>query len=186
MLKCWMVILLFSRNTVSTRQTDTIIKWSEGYRLMYSDFAGKRSQSDDSTAPLDRLASINCSIKYELKIVNGKREIHAYATMYPQKSWMRVRDPEVLQHEQEHFDIKEIYARKFEKTLNDSVIKDIADYVNFLTYSFKETFEDLKAEQRKYDAWSKNTPGKDYYYNWINEQLFQPKLRQGLRPLRIQ
>jgi hypothetical protein len=174
MFKC--ALLLFSLiGSPEKNHPDTVIKWTDGFQLNYADFSGLRGGVKDSTSVYDTLAVINCSIKYEIKIGTGKRLICAYGIMNPQKSWMRIKDPEVLKHEQGHFDICEVYARRFEKTINDTSISDVHDYFLFVTDSFKEVISDLKEEQDKYDAWSQNTPGKEYYYKWITEQLSLPK-----------
>jgi hypothetical protein len=174
MFKFVLFIMLFAGNT-ERKQVDTIIRWSEGYRLNYTDFVGNHFAVKDSIVSPDTLAVINCSIKYEIKLADGRRMLHSYAAMDPQKSWMLVKTPGVLKHEQGHFDITEIYARKFEKMVNDTSISDVHDYFIFLADSFKKIMSDLNEEDDKYDSWTKNTPGKDYYYKWINEQLFPPK-----------
>jgi hypothetical protein len=177
MFKFALFIILFAGNTEKKRG-DTIIKWSGSYRLNYTDFVGKQTLMKDSTASPDTLAVIKCYIKYEVKILSGKQVVHGYAAMDPQLSWMKVKTPEVLKHEQGHFDLAEIYARKFEKTINDTTIGDLHDYITFLTNYYKAIINELKAENDKYDAWTKNTPGRDFYYKWINEQLLPPNRAQ--------
>jgi len=169
--------MLFAGNT-EKKQVDTIIKWSEGYKLNITDFGGEHYAARDSFAKYDTLAMIDCFIKYEIKLVSGKRAIHAYAVMKPRTSWMKVKAPGVLKHEQGHFDLTEIYARRFEKTVNDTSIGSLHDYIEFLTAFYKQTMDELQAENDKYDIWTLNTPGKEYYYEWIHEQLFPPKQRQ--------
>jgi hypothetical protein len=174
MLKCALLILVFAGNA-EKKQNDTIIKWSENYKLGYADFAREHFGTKDSLAKYDTLATIDCFIKYEIKLESGKRVIHAFAAMHPQTSWMKVKLPGVLQHEQGHFDLTEIYARKFEKTVNDTSISNPHDYFLFFTEYFKQTMEDLNAENEKYDIWTLNAFGKEYYYRWITQQLSQLK-----------
>jgi hypothetical protein len=178
MFKFALFIILFGGNT-EKRQVDTIIEWSEGQKLNYADFEGTRSGLKDSLPKFDTLAVINTSIDYKIEIGSGKRPIQAFAIMDPKKSWMVVKVPEILRHEQGHFDISEIYARRFEKMINDTIISDARGYFAFLTDSFKEVMDDMKEEQDKYDAWTKNTPGQEFYYKWIGEQLLLPKEGRG-------
>jgi hypothetical protein len=151
--------MLFTGNA-EKKQVDTIIKWSEDYKLNNTDFGSEYFAGRDSHAKYDTLAMIDCFIKYEIKLVSGKRAIHAYAAMKPRSSWMKVKAPEVLKHEQGHFDLTEIYARRFEKTANDTTIASLHDYIAFLTDFYKQTMDDLQAENDKYDIWTLNTPGK--------------------------
>jgi hypothetical protein len=169
------LFMIFFLGHTENKQVDTIVKWSEDYRLSYTDFVRKQASTRDSAAQYDTLALIDCFIKYEIKIQAGKRLIHAYAAMNYHTSWMKIENPDVLKHEQGHFDLTEIYARRFEKAVNDTSIHDVHDYFVFLTDSFKATMDELKGEHEKYDAWTMNPSGKEYYYKWINEQLFSPK-----------
>ena len=171
MFKCVLLIMIFAGNA-EKRQIDTFIKWSDTTQLNYADFKGAQAPPKDSVARPDTLAVINCAIKYEIDISTGRTLIHAYAVMHPEHSWMKVRTPSVLQHEQGHFDIEEIYARRFEKMMNDTLIKDADNYFIFLTDSFKQILADVKEEHNKYDNWTMNNLGKDFYYKWIHDQLY--------------
>jgi hypothetical protein len=172
MSKYWMIILFFSGKNISSRQTDIIIKWSDTTRLTYADFKGAQAPPKDSVARPDTLAVINAEIKYKLDISTGRQKIHAYGIMYPEHSWMKVRWPSLLKHEQGHFDIAEIYARKFEKRVNDTVFNDLPDFFTFIAASLKDVVAELNAEQDKYDKWTMNNLGRDYYYQWIHDQLY--------------
>jgi hypothetical protein len=59
--------------------------------------------------------------------------------------------------------------------VNDTTITDAHSYFGFLTQSYNLIIEELIKEQAKYDAWTMNAPGKEYYFKWINEQLAIPK-----------
>jgi hypothetical protein len=88
---------------------------------------------------------------------------------------MKVKAPGVLKHEQGHFDLAEIFARRFEKTLNDTSINNPHDYFVFMYDFYKQTVDDLNVENNKYDIWTMNTFGKDYYFKWIHDQLYPPE-----------
>ena len=185
MFKCLLFLTVLFGNA-EKKQSDTIIKWSRNHRLDYDDFRGKHDAGErigsvgvKDSVIADTFAVISCFIKYDLKFVSGKRSVHAYGAADPQKSWIDVKDPQILRHEQGHFDITEIYARKFQQIMNKTTIPDLHNYFVFLTDTYNATMTDLLAEQNKYDAWVRNTFGKEYYYKWINEQLFQAKDASG-------
>jgi hypothetical protein len=165
----------FTGNHITPWQTDTIIKWSEDRKLNYDDFVGEHFSHIDSSTKYDTLAVVDCFIKYEIKTVSGKIAIHAYACIRPRTSWMKVKAPGVLKHEQGHFDLAEIYSRRFENTLNDTSINNPHDYFVFMYDFYKQTVDDLNVENNKYDIWSMNTFGKEYYFKWIAEQLSLPQ-----------
>jgi hypothetical protein len=167
-----LLFLLFYLDSSGQKQLGNFIKWSDTTRLTYADFSGVQDSSKDSSARKDTLAAIDCTVKYKIDISEGKRMIHAYAAMYPERSFMKVKAPYILRHEQGHFDITEIYARKFEKMINDTLIRDIDDFFTYLTSTLAEIMAEVQAEHDKYDAWTRNTPGQDYYYKWIHDQLY--------------
>lgn len=165
-------ILLFPLFGISQMLQDPApMKWTKDQRLGYSDFAGKRAVSEDPHATRDTLAVVVCYIKYDLNLKGGKPVIHAYAVMDSQKSWIGIQDSDVLNHEQGHFDITEIYARRFQKRINDTSILQLHDYFIYLNSAYSQVQNDLAQEQAKYDGWTMNAPGKEYYFKWISEQL---------------
>jgi hypothetical protein len=173
---------LFALLIIVNSKTDTTIRWSDTTRLSYADFAGAQVPLKDSVGKLDTLAVINAEIAYRIDISGGKNRIHAYAVVYPEHSWMKVRTPSILKHEQGHFDIAEIYARRFEKKINDTVINDVQDFIVFLTDSFKDMVPELNAAQKKYDDWTQNELGRDYFYPWIHAQLYPSNKSDSLMP----
>jgi hypothetical protein len=94
---------------------DTLI-WSESYQLEWTDFLGP-------VPPSDFAAESNCMFNYKAKseITNGTLTLYVNfdACFIKGSSWVkdgRERDS-LLLHEQYHFNICEMYARRFRKKL---------------------------------------------------------------------
>ncbi|MCS6916234.1 MAG: hypothetical protein RMK52_00890 [Chitinophagales bacterium] len=109
------------------------IIWSADRPLTYGDFRG-RIPSGSPWA-----ATTRSTIRFSYETVNGVlSRWDVQATFDPEGSWMRVKDPAVLQHEQLHFDITEVYARLFCAHLNRlqgtrvprAVLRDLFDEFN--------------------------------------------------------
>jgi len=149
-------------------KSDTI-HWSSAYRLTYDDFQGIPKPKGSSDR--DTLAICAYKIKYQIKMVGPDLKINAFAVFERNNSWIKEKSVWVLDHEQGHFDIAEIFALQFEKKANDTTIKDVHVFLDFLNTSFKETAAECNAEQEKYDIQTMNTLGKQYYSKWIKEQL---------------
>ncbi|MBN8853418.1 MAG: hypothetical protein BGO55_18330 [Sphingobacteriales bacterium 50-39] len=149
-------------------KSDTI-HWSSVYRLTYDDFQGIPKPKSNSDS--DTLALCDYTIKYKIKMVGRDLKIEAFAVFERNTSWIRVKIPLVLNHEQGHFDIAEIYALRFEKIVNDTTIKDPHDFLRFLNESFKKIVAECNEEEGKYDIISMNTLGREQYSKWISEQL---------------
>jgi hypothetical protein len=96
------------------------ISWEPGERLSWSDFKGKiptssRAAATTASGITYRYSANGNRDDFE---VNFKIDTH----FYPNKSWYNPElcDAVILGHEQLHFDISEIYARKLKKRLNES------------------------------------------------------------------
>jgi hypothetical protein len=96
------------------------VPWSAGRRLRWSDFASSAPKAGDEGA----LTAY--SIFYGVRCAGETFEFRAVAGFLPHESWVRpdvVADRAVsertLRHEQTHFDLTEIFARRLRKAFSD-------------------------------------------------------------------
>ena len=123
--------LLVTLATIEANSQDAVLpafnqlQWNEFYKLQWEDFRGepdKDSHGDAATA-----------VQISAKPFLVKKEIRydVVALFNRSKSWARDKSPSLLVHEQLHFDIAELYARKIRKKireLNAEGVKDIKIY----------------------------------------------------------
>jgi len=104
-------------NTNETASKDRF-QWNEHARLTWDDFKGEVKAPHDESA-----AATNCGIgfKTSMPTAGGKPEIIVYNVFYTNKSWVRpdARIQSILDHEQGHFDLCEIYTRKLKERTNN-------------------------------------------------------------------
>lgn len=148
------------------------LQWSETRKLTWADFQGIPNGADDF------VASTNSGISFSYSISNKNGDIGfkyiILSNFYPEQSWYK---PEaaseyILIHEQTHFDISELFARKLRKELDEILIgpdiKQIADKL------YSEIEQQRRAMQLKYDAesnHSKNREGEFYWRAYIADEL---------------
>jgi hypothetical protein len=83
------------------------IRWSADRLLKYEDFQAPVPST------LIRAAMTTSGIFFHYQSRDNKViSFQVHAEFYPDKSWMKVKTPDVLSHEQNHFNIMEVYARK--------------------------------------------------------------------------
>jgi len=105
---------------------EDVIGWSKDRKLTWADFKGSPDPDDKHIALTNSIGYRKCDpeiIKnksgYEIKLVN----IKTFALFRKSSSWVKesVLSGQnrniILEHEQGHFDISEIFRRKFEKEL---------------------------------------------------------------------
>ncbi len=132
-IKICLTVILFSTLAFTSTQEAEKVAWSADYSLSWDDFKGEATNG----TPYVASTNSGLSFGYSLKIINGQAtneftaEVRSY--FYPQLSWFmpeRV-SARVLRHEQTHFDISELHARKLRKRITDfnftSNVKDELD-----------------------------------------------------------
>jgi hypothetical protein len=85
------------------------MRWTSGRRLTWADFKGK----PDTGNPMDALTESGITFSWSCDHRGFKAEI--YSLFVPSKSWVREPTASLLAHEQVHFDITELHARKLRK-----------------------------------------------------------------------
>ena len=104
-------VIAFFIHAISVVGQDTI-SWKPAYHLKWTDFKGQI----DTTKKYGALSSTGISLKFSQR--SGITLFKIVALFYKQESWVRVHSPVGLIHEQGHFNIAEIYARKLRQTLS--------------------------------------------------------------------
>lgn len=91
------------------------------------------------------------------------------------ESWMLVRSHDILAHEQIHFDIFELYARKmrklFAETLKSNFIDDAGgDLTNQISHGFEQYLQQLNDLQVEFDRQTMKLTGKNQSILEVNAQ----------------
>jgi len=135
MLKAFFSILFLSISGLAFAQAENSkIFWNETSRLTWEDFQG---------TPLEKTlfhANTNTGLSYSwgLKGTSQRMELDykVETFFYPTQSWVQPtsKNEYLLKHEQLHFDISELHARKLRKILANVDVsklnKDSRDYLN--------------------------------------------------------
>ena len=94
---------------------ESVLSWDASYKLSWSDFKAKPNTNSSAVAITASGIIFGFSIKQtdKNKVVSFTTDV--YAHFYPEQSWYKMKraNNHILQHEQLHFDITELYARKF-------------------------------------------------------------------------
>jgi hypothetical protein len=112
-MKAFLSILIILFLSSFKKETATIREWTR-YTLDFADFKA----SADKKSNLD--AYTDCGIKYEMYVEDDSAYIRVVAVLNRHKSWIKAKTPEVLQHEQGHFNICERSVRMFRKKIQDN------------------------------------------------------------------
>ena len=131
-------------------QEEEGLPWREDWRLTWEDFKGGIPMGAEAAATT--ASGISYSYQAEWQ---GRSDIQVTfdvkAHFYPTESWYRssVCDDHILNHEQLHFDIAEIFARKLRQRLDSKkYTRNIKSEVKEI---YRQTVQDLSKFQKQYD-----------------------------------
>lgn len=121
---------------------DEVIHWGYQRQLTYSDFKA------DTTSV--KHSAISClKVIPSLFIEGSALKYKITAGFYPGCSYMKYRDKRLLQHEQGHFDMVEVYARKMRQYLHSCSNTNVT--TEELNITLTKLDSDLQAVQTVYD-----------------------------------
>lgn len=147
--------------TLSALQQQHLIDWSATRKLTWDDF--KATPRAGSTNAALTSSSINMEFGYD----DNSIQFSIRCRFDKNRSWVRVRNAAVLAHEQGHFDIAELHARKLNKAFRayqfnyETVSKDvngIYDKVMALHQEYQQQYDqgtDYSRNKEKQAAWLK-------------------------------
>ncbi len=163
-------ILLFS--VCSWCQNEESILWHPEHRLSWADFKGKPFK----TAYAAATTASGISYQFATMETDGGFELdYTVSTFfYPTKSWYQpdICDDVILSHEQLHFDISELFARKMRKLVAETnFTKDVKGEVKSI---YRQINRELTAFQNRYD---KET---DYSRDREKQLLWNKKIAEAL------
>lgn len=148
----WTILVLMVAITGYSQEEE--IPWSPDFRLKWSDFRGQARENS-------RIAAVTASgISYRFSSVerDGYYEVEYEVStfFYPEKSWYQPQlcDDLVLSHEQLHFDIAEIFARRMRNTIDNKRftenVKAEVDAIYRRTIAELEDYQDLYDEETNF------------------------------------
>ena len=123
-------------------------QWNEHNKLSWEDFRGDVRPETERSA-----AATHCGIGFKTKNGPGnKPQVVVYNTFYTGKSWVRpdARMPEILNHEQGHFDLCEIYTRRLRARMEQFDFS-VADVRTALMNIYDEVSREYESRQQAYE-----------------------------------
>lgn len=163
------VLFLFLRAS-SNEET---ISWNDMRKLSWEDFKGSPNPNSDAVA----LTASGITFGYSVK-TSGKRIVNYSASVqahfYPNKSWYLTEkaDDHILAHEQLHFDITELYVRKFKQQLERLVVnQNIKTQMNQIHVAINEALDKTQKTYDEQTNHSINVEAQNYWENYIKEEL---------------
>jgi len=141
---------------------DEMIPWRNQRKLSWDDFLSSPQKQGDAVAS----TSTSLGISYQVK--NGELSYTITCNFSRRKSWGLLKTEYILAHEQAHFDITELHARKLYEALYhyefnpDTFKKDIAAI-------YERIVKEKEGMQEAYDSETDHSRKKRLQYDWLEK-----------------
>ena len=153
---------------------DDFILWQENKKLKIQDFKAENKDTIKINRQqfLGAISAIRIEYSSFQRNKNSVPDFSIKTYFDPNESWMLLKNDYVLQHEQIHFDLTELYARKMRKSVESLRQKNIT---NISIYRKKIQHWNVMKEKasNQFDA-----DNQDYYIKIGQKILFQKNPKQ--------
>jgi hypothetical protein len=168
------LFLFFSLQLLIAQSKELL--WNIDSKLTWADF----NAEPDVDHPYAAITYSGMSYSFSAEVINNQVKVNCIVNCFfiPNKSWVKSEyksDVELLKHEQLHFDITELYARKFREQLSkmsftENVKVEISDLYEKIT---KEKIE----LQNEYDIETDHSVNVLKQKNWEQKILIELQKR---------
>ncbi|NNJ89555.1 MAG: DUF922 domain-containing protein [Eudoraea sp.] len=130
-------------------QEENAIKWDPDHRLSWSDFKAEPNKN----SPVAAITASGIAYRFSAMENRGKMKVDCSIDtfFYPESSWYKPETANeiILSHEQLHFDISELFARKMRARVeNYSFSSNVKAEMNRI---YEQILRELQAFQKRYD-----------------------------------
>jgi len=147
-------ILIYNDEYTNYKDADTI-RWKAEYELKWDDFQGQPDPASSFSAQSNCMFSFKSMVEYKSGVM--KLSLFLYPCFTKKASWVRSGNKQdgLLQHEQLHFDICELYIRKLRMKIS-SLNLPITEPGTLIGVEFNEAWKDYQKAQALYDEESQH------------------------------
>ena len=163
-----LLIVLLSIFPVLTLAQENAIPWDPDLELKWSDFKGKPNKNSIIAA----VTASGISYTFNATERDGSYEVEYQVEtfFYPEQSWYQPEmcDDLILSHENLHFDITELYARKMRRLMDKTRFTE--NVRSEIKNIYERILEELDAFQDLYDSETNFSRNRSAQLQW-NEEI---------------
>jgi hypothetical protein len=146
----------------AVNENEEIIPWAFNRRLSWEDFLCEPQKNSDA------VASTSTSLGIAYQVENGQLTYSISCNFSKNKSWGLLKTNYILAHEQGHFDITEICARKLFRALQEYQFnhKTYRDDINDI---YQRIVAEKESMQATYDGETDHSRNRKVQYEWLQK-----------------
>jgi hypothetical protein len=157
------IALLFSSPAVVAQDSnEETLEWNASRRLTWSDYKAKPNPTSDAAATTTTYVGI------EYKISNDNFSYFIHCRFSKDRSWGLHKTDYILSHEQGHFDIAELFARKLHKEMSNYTFNK-RSFQKDLKKIYDAIMEERESTQNLYDKETNHSINKEKQAEWLKK-----------------
>lgn len=141
---------------------EEVLKWSDSVRLTWTDYKGRPNPESDAAASTTTLLGIEYNIKsnqfgYKIQSLFSK-----------DRSWGLHKTDYILSHEQGHFDLAEVFARKLHMKMSEYKFNR-KTYQKDLKKIYQDILDEKEETQNEYDEETRHSINRAKQAKWLKK-----------------
>lgn len=159
------IALLFTfvpAGILAQSNNEELLKWNAARKLTWADYKARPDPDSDAAASTTTVLNI------EYNISNNSFSYKIKSNFIKNRSWGRHKDAYILSHEQGHFDIAEIFARKLHKEMSAYKFNS-RTYQKDLKKIYEEVTDEKEETQNDYDRETRHSINKEKQAEWLKK-----------------
>lgn len=156
------LLILLPLMLAAQEKNEELIPWNENRKLTWADYKARPNPHSDAAASTTTYLGIEYSMK------NNGFAYKITCSFSMNRSWGLHQNDHILGHEQGHFDIAEIFARKLNKQMSEYVF-NAKSYQQDLQKIYKDILKEKELLQDQYDAETNHSINKEQQAAWLKK-----------------
>jgi len=171
-------LIIFVFSCFKTDKDNSYLLWQDNRPLTWDDFKGK---------PEKRFAAASTcyDILKSISKTSTGNTITIKAVFFYYKSWKKWPLEEVLWHEQKHFDIVELFARKLRKQISEIKYTSQQDLENKVDALYKVIDKEMDEYQDLYDEESEGSMNGEKQREWNKKVIDEIKALENYKSIMV-
>lgn len=154
--------LFLSSSLITGNSEEELMRWSSSRKLTWADYKGQPDPYSDAAAS----TTTHLGIDYHFTSQGFTYKIESRFSKT--RSWGLHKTEYILSHEQGHFDIAEIFARKLHKRMSEYKF-DRKSYQKDLKKIYEEIIEEKEETQNSYDKETRHSINRKQQVEWLEK-----------------
>ncbi len=158
----FLLFLLIPSVFFAQSKDEDLLKWNAGKKLTWADY--KASPDPES----DAAASTTTYLVIDYNISSNSFSFKIRSFFSKTRSWGLHKTAYILSHEQGHFDLAEVFARKLNKKMSEYKFNK-KTYQKDLNKIYDEVTKEKSDTQNQYDKETRHSIDKDKQADWLKK-----------------